>query len=333
MKRTIAAVLLAAASTGCAVFQVSLPGMRQERLREFVVQPARYFYTTDKILMLNLSGPITAEASSGLFSEQSSMLAEVREVLDRAERDSDIKALILRIDSPGGEVTASDAVYEQIRRFRKKCEVKKRSMPVQASILGTGTSGAYYVALAADKIFAHPTAVTGSIGVVATFPKLYGLTQKIGVDFQVIKSGEKKDLGSMWRAMTPEEQEIMQQMIGELFDRFVELIAENRPGLDREKVRRLSDGRIYTARQAVEHKLIDGIAYLDDVIESTKKAAGIKDAAVVTYRRASEFTGGIYSKRPFDAPEVLSQINLLQINAQGLFGPWRQPGFYYLWMP
>ncbi|MCX8036856.1 MAG: signal peptide peptidase SppA [Candidatus Sumerlaeia bacterium] len=333
MKRIIVAVLLTAAATGCAVINVPLPGMRQERLREFVVQPARYFYTTDKILMLNLSGLISAEASSGLFTEQASTLADVRDALDRAERDSDIKALILRIDSPGGEVTASDAVYEQIRRFRKKCGEKKRPMPVQASILGTGTSGAYYVALAADKIFAHPTAVTGSIGVVATFPKLQGLTQKIGVEFQVIKSGEKKDLGSLWRTMTPEEQEIMQKMIGEMFDRFVELIAENRRGLDRERVRNLSDGRIYTARQALDLGLIDGIAYLDDVIESTKKAAGIKDAAVVTYRRASEFTGGIYSKGHFDAPEVLSQINLLQINAQGLLGPWRQPGFYYLWMP
>ena len=334
MNRLIALALLAAAASSCAVITVplGLPS-REIEMREFVLQPAKGYFVTNRILLLDISGAISGEPSSGLFTETPSTLAEIRDALDKAEKDDHIKAVILRINSPGGEVTASDAIYEQIRRFKQKRARAKQPVVVIASMLSEAASGGYYIALAADKIYAHPTTITGSIGVAAVFPKLASLTRMIGVDVRVIKSADKKDIGSMWRDFTAEEQKILQQTIDEMFERFVQVVAENRPGLNSESVRRLADGRIYTAKQALENHLIDGLLYLDDVIEQAKAQSQITDASVITYRRASTFRGGIYSRAVPTTPQASPQINLLQVNAEGLFGPWRQPGFYYLWMP
>jgi len=333
MKRWLAILLVAAVANGCAIITIPLNLTRESKMREFSVQPAKGRFVTNKILMLDLSGAIRGEASSGLLSERPSTLADVRDALDMAAKDPRVKAIVLRVNSPGGEVTASDAIYEQIRRFKQDCAKEKRPVVVVASILSLGASGAYYVSLAADKIYIVPTGITGSIGVIAMFPELAGLTRKIGVDVRVIKSADKKDIGSMWRDFTAEEQKILQAMIDDMYNRFVDIVSRNRPGLSRDEVRRLADGRIYTAKQALESHLVDDILYLDDVIERAKSQAGIPDAHVVTYRRVSDLEGGIYSRSSVAAPQASPQVNLLQINADGLFAPWHQPGFYYLWMP
>ena len=333
MKRLLTILLVAAVANGCAIISIPLSLTRETKMREFSVRPAKGRLVTNKILLLDVSGVITAEPSSGLFSERPSMLADMRDALDMAAKDSRIKAIVLRVNSPGGEVTASDSIYEAIRRFKQERAQEKRPVVVVASLLGVGASGAYYISLAADKIYIAPTGITGSIGVIAMFPELAGLTRKIGVDVRVIKSADKKDIGSMWRDFTPEEQKILQQMVDELYNRFVDIVSRNRPGLSREQVRDLADGRIYTARQAREKGLVDDLLYLDDVIERAKSQAGISDAHVVTYRRLSDFQGGIYSRSSVAAPQPPPQVNLLQINADGLFAPWHQPGFYYLWMP
>jgi len=335
MNRLIGLILLLFAAVGCAVITLPLGfSGRETRLQEFVIRPAKSRFVSDKILLLDISGSITGEASEGLLTESPSTLAEVRDVLDKAEKDKYLKAIVLRINSPGGEVTASDSIYEQIRRFKQKRLEDKKPVVVVASMLGLGASGAYYIALAADKIYAHPTNITGSIGVVAIFPKLADLTRKIGVDVRVLKSADKKDIGSMWRDFTPEERTILQQTIDEMYERFIRIVTENRPALRNiETVRRLADGRIYTATQALENHLIDDILYLDDVIERAKSQARISDASVVTYRRSATFRGGIYSRALPATPHASPQVNLLQINADGIFAPLRQPGFYYLWMP
>jgi protease-4 len=333
MKQLLLLGILASFTSGCAVINIPLTLSRDAALEEFEVKAAKGRFVTDKILLLDISGVISGESSSGLLGSQSNTVSNVRDALDKARRDSDIKAIILRINSPGGEVTASDIIYEQIRRYRKDRADKNKPVPVLASMLGEGASGGYYAAVAADEIYAHPTCVTGSIGVTAMFPRLEELGRKIGVEVRIIRSADKKDIGSMWRDFTPEERKILQGMIDELYERFIEIVAENRPQLDRDSVRRLADGRIYTAQQALQHRLIDGIAYLDDVIETAKKKAGIDDAQVIVYKRTSRFKGGIYSQAPGGPPHAAPQINLLQINADGLLGPWANAGFYYLWMP
>lgn len=333
MRRWIVLLLSAGILSGCAVINVPLTLEQRRELREYVVRPAERRFVTDKILLLDISGLITSEQFSGWLGEQTSTVADVRDALDKALKDRHIKAVVLRVDSPGGEVTASDIIYEQIKRFKQKRAEQERPVVVLASLLGQATSGAYYIALAADKIYAHPTCVTGAIGVTATFPDLSGLTRKIGVNMRVIKSADLKDLGSIWRDFSPEERRILQQTIDEMHQRFVRLVAENRSQLDRETVLRLADGRIYTARQAEQLGLVDGIAYLDEVIDEAKSLAGIRDADVITYKRKSAFEGSIYSRSVSPRPRATPNISLIQVNADGILGLLRRGGFYYLWLP
>jgi protease-4 len=331
-RRLLALLLAACIATGCAVISLPIGLTRTPEMHEFTVKSADSWFTLDKILLLDLSGVISAESSGGLFGSTTNMLDDIQDALKFARKDKYIKAVILRINSPGGEVTASDIIYEQIRQFRQDLAKNNRPVVIYASILGEGASGAYYIAMAADKVYAHPTSITGAIGVVSSFPNLSGLAGKLGVQMRVIKSADKKDIGSMWREFLPDERAILQSTIDEMYQRFVTIVDDNRKNLDRDAVLKLADGRIYTARQALNAGLIDAIAYLDEVVKDAKQQAGITDAHIITYRRAAKFSGGLYSRANPAVPQSAPEVNVVQINAGDLL-PLRKPGFYYLWLP
>ena len=269
----------------------------------------------DKILLIDISGFISSEDKTSIFSskKQLGILALIREQLDRARSDRNVKALILRINSPGGSVTASDMLYHEIKKFKLDTGVK-----VFAHVMDMGTSGAYYAALSADRITAQPTSVTGSIGVIMFRIDATGLMQKIGVQAIEISSGEKKGMGSPFRQFSAEEQSIFQDMINSLQGRFVSTVVEERK-LPLDKVKKLADGRIYTSQEALAAGLIDGIAYLDEAVDQTKKLANIGQASVVTYFRPGEYRTNLYS------------MNLINIDTSGMM----QPGvaFMYVWWP
>jgi protease-4 len=197
---------------------------------------------------------------------------------------------------------------------------------VTAAIMDVGASGGYYVALAADTIVAHPTSVTGSLGVVMLTVNAQGLMEKIGVSPLAIKSGPMKDAGSPFRALTPPEQKVFQEVIDDMYERFVRLIAQSRK-IPEERVRTMADGRIYTAQQALDLGLVDRIAYLDQVVESTKKAAGVDEARVIMYHRPKEYRATIYSTAP-TAPGAESALGRIT----GILGG-TGPRFMYLWWP
>jgi protease-4 len=275
-----------------------------------------------KILLIDISGTISEQEKSGglLGHTTPSMVSLIRESLQKAEKDDRIAGLILRINSPGGTVTASDIIHHEIVQFRKR-----KGVPVLACIMGVGASGGYYVAAAADEITAHPTAVTGSIGVILMKFNVEGLMGKIGVEEQTVKSGDKKDIMSPFRKATPEEVKLGQEIIDQFYGRFLDVIMA-RPGnsLSRDELRKLADGRIYTAGQALDGKLVDRIGYLDDVIASIRKRAGDEKARVVTYYRPGTYKGSIYA----DAGEkggVLEMFGGLDAHSAG--------GFMYLWRP
>lgn len=276
-----------------------------------------------KILVMELSGVISEERLFELpgSGPEVPLLARIREELAKAEQDDRIKAVVLRINSPGGTATASDIVYEELKTFKAK-----RKIPVIAVIMDVGASGAYYAALAADQIVAHPTAVVGSIGVVMLTMNTEGLLQKVGVTPLAIKSGPKKDMGSPFRGLTDEERAIFQNVIDSLHTRFAELIAKDRR-LPIAEVRNLADGRIYTAEEAKRLRLIDQIGYVDDAIRLAKQAAHLDDAVVVVYHRPKEYRATIYSSA--STPDRL-QGPLAQLGAL-LLGP--GPRFLYLWWP
>jgi len=280
----------------------------------------------DKILIIDISGIISEEEKRGFanLSGEPNMVARVKEELKTASRDKHMKAVILRINSPGGTVTASDMIYHEIEQFKKNNDIK-----VIACIMDLGTSGGYYVAVSADKIIAHPTTVTGSIGVIMLNLSVEGLLQKIGVKDTSIKTGEHKDMGSPLKTMTDEERKIFQGILDNMYERFLAAIAENRKEITQEKLRLLADCRIYTAQQALEYGLIDQIDYLDEAVSVAKKETGLTKARVVIYHRPGTYKNNIYSQL---SNSGFGTINLLNIDLK-TFIKSGTPSFMYLWAP
>ncbi len=276
-----------------------------------------------KLLILDISGLITSEERSGTLGigARESTISRVEAELQRAARDKQVTGLIVRVNSPGGTVTASDIVYERLMRFKAE-----QAVPVVAELMDLATSGGYYTALAADKIIAHPTTVTGSIGVVFSSISAAGLLDKIGVRDQTVTTGEMKDIGSPLRTMTPKERQVLETMLGDMHERFVSLVRERRPNVTEEMETVMIDGRVFGAQQALAGKLIDRIGYLEDAIELAKQQAGVQQAKVVMYRRPDEFSSSVYSR----AAPGPAQVNLINIDLAPLLGT---PQFLYLWMP
>jgi len=311
--------------SGCAGVNISLiPPVKplEEKVLEGEGEP--------KILLLDLDGPISFREESDALGLRTrpSKVAFFREALRKAEADEEIAGVILRINSPGGTVAASDTIYHEIRNFKKK-----RKIPVYAYILELCASGGYYVACASDRIIASPNAVTGSIGVLAMKVNVEGLLSKIGVSEETYKSGPHKDFWSPFRPSTEEEKRMFQEVIDQLYGRFVEVVSTNREKvLSEREVRALADGRIWTARGALEAKLIDQVSYLDEAIESMKKALSIERARVVTYLRPRTFRSGIYSDYSEGPAANSPVINFIALSAES----WSFPPtvrFLYLWNP
>ena len=278
---------------------------------------------SDKILLMDVSRTIGSEdeeAALGITRRESTT-ARVRDELELAAKDDRVRAVVLRINSPGGTVTASDIIFHQIMTFKAE-----KGIPVFAQMLDMATSGAYYVALAADQIVATPTTVTGSIGVIMYGVNVSGLMDKIGVKNQTIKAGALKDIGSPLRPITPQEAAILQAVLNQMQQRFLTLVRERRPGLSADALHTVSDGRILTADQALEAGLVDRIGYLEDTLAAVGTRAGLDEPRVVMYRRPQEFAETIYSRAALGAP----QVNLVNL---GLGATPATPQFMYMWLP
>ena len=274
-----------------------------------------------KLVMLEIEGMISdSETRSPLGLTRASLVARAREALDLASEDDDVAGLLLRIRSPGGTVAASETLYHEIVRWRDE-----NQKPVVAYMQGLATSGGYYVAMAADRVIAHPTTVTGSIGVIVRGINVSGLMERFGVTDQTLKSGEFKDAGSALRPMRSDEREQLQSVIDDLHGRFVEVVSKGRPALDDATVQRLSNGRIFTANQALEAGLVDQIGHLDEAIEAAEKLAEIPESRVVVYHRPREYRANIYSRAP------RMPVQVVDIDVLTLTRDWLPPGFYYLW--
>lgn len=190
--------------------------------------------------------------------------------LKRFGESQSVKAIVLRIDSPGGGVVPSQEIYDAVKRVRNK-----NNKAVIASMGTVAASGGYYIAAATDRIIANPGTLTGSIGVIMELANLEGLLKKIGVESVVVKSGAHKDLGSPFRKMNEEDRHILQSVMDDVHNQFIEAVAEGR-SLDVKDVRPLADGRIFTGRQAKDIKLVDELGNLDDAIRLAADMAGIE---------------------------------------------------------
>src|SRR5215475_2662262 len=211
----------------CVVSAVSFIGLQAGCITINLIEPSgpvqevQLSGTGDsKVLLLDFSGLISSQDKDGLIP-QPNMLATFKEELTRASKDEKVKALVVRINSPGGTVTASDIMYHELKTFKAN-----KKIPVVASMMDVAASGGYYLAMATDNIFVHPSTVTGSIGVIMLTVNAKGLLEKVGVEANAITSGPRKDMGSPFRTMTPEEKVIFQGVIDSFYDRFLTVVQE-----------------------------------------------------------------------------------------------------------
>ena len=314
--RWIYLFLIIAAGAGC-TFNIDFLG--RENIEEVILvkSPAR-----EKILVIDVEGMITSLGQDGLLSREGDVLSRVYSRLQRASQDRLVRGVILRLDTPGGDVTSSDILYREILKFKNKTRI-----PVVALMMGVAASGGYYAATGCDAIVAHPSTITGSIGVISLFPNMSGLMAKVGVDVKVIKSGELKDAGSPFRDMSLEEQRVFQGIIEELYQDFLDVVHEKRKdALSMEELRKIADGRVYTAQQALELKLIDEVGYFDEALARVLSLASLKAANVVAYTYYPKRQTNLYAAG-------LSTPSLMQIRKIEDLLPTLKAGFYYLWLP
>ena len=201
----------------------------------------------------------------------------VRDLREHGDNPS-VKAVVVRINSPGGVVAPTQEIFSAIQRLRKG------GKPVVASLGAVAASGGYYVATACDRVYANPGTLTGSIGVVMQMANFQGLFKKVGVEYVVIKSGAFKDVGNFARQMTPEERAILQRLLDDVYGQFVDAVAEGR-GLERKDVLAFADGRIYSGQQAHALKMVDELGGYEDAIDAAGKLANIPGRPKIVYPR------------------------------------------------
>jgi protease-4 len=219
--------------------------------------------TGEKVALVRIEGPIV---------DSRDYVDEIRSYAD----DKSVRAILLRVDSPGGAVAPSQEIYEEVRRA-------SATKKVVTSMGAVAASGGYYVAAPSSRIVANPGTITGSIGVIMEVPNFKGLMDKVGIDSTVIKSGKYKDMASSMRELTPEERRLLQGLLDDVHEQFIEAVAEGR-GMTFEEVAEISDGRIFSGRQALELGLVDELGSLQDAIDITAKLAGIEGEPSIVER-------------------------------------------------
>lgn len=231
-----------------------------------------------KIVILDVDGVIQDTGESGsLFQSSGYNHQSFIKKLNYLKDDDSVKGVIIRVNSPGGGVVESAEIHDKLKEIQSKAK-----KPVYISMGSMAASGGYYISTAAKKIYASPETLTGSLGVIMEGINYKGLADKYGVDFVTIKSGKYKDIMSPTREMTEEERQILQKMIDNSYEGFVNVISEGRK-MSADQVKQLADGRVYDGKQAKELNLIDEFGYLDDVISEMKKDEKLKGAKVVRY--------------------------------------------------
>ena len=307
---------------GCFNGLVLRPAVVDGPVEERQVTPACKLLCRDKIALIDVEGLIVNARTGGLFGSGDNPVSLFRERLDAAACDSRVKAVVLRINTPGGGVTASDIMYRDLLHFREET-----GKPVVACLMDVAASGGYYLAVGCERIYAHPTTVTGSIGVIMNLYNATGLLAMVGVKSDPIKSGPNKDIGNPARPMTDEERALLQKMVNGFYEEFVTVVATGRK-LPVERVRELADGRVYTGREAKALGLVDEVGYLEDALQYALDRAGLKDARVVAYDTGSAgHRGSIYAAAPHIPAEVNVKLDLAGLGGLGHL----DSGFYYLW--
>lgn len=282
-----------------------------------------------KIAMIDVSGLI-ASVSAGVFASGGNPVDDLVARLDKASRDASVKGVIIRVNSPGGTVAASEMMYNEIRAFRER--TKK---PVVISMAEVATSGGYYIALAGDRIVAQQTSVTGSIGVLfQTFNVSEGM-RRWGIESRAVVSRPNKDIASPFEPPVDEHYAILQSLVDEFYAEFRGLVAERRSSIDPSQMDMVTDGRVFTGSRALELGLVDEVGDIRDAFKTAKRLAGVESAQLVKYHSEGRSPNSAYALGPAIESRLNTpgrrEINLVQLNLSS--GEGGSSGFYYLWSP
>ena len=324
-------MLTLACGCGTPSFLVT-PVANSNTLDEQVVEAGTGFFPK-KIAIIEVEGMLANAKTGGLLQATENPMSLFAQQLERAESDPSVSAVVLRVNSPGGTVTSSDAMYDLIKRFKQKTH-----KPVVASIQEVGASGAFYVSCAADKIVAQPTSIVGSVGVIFESMEFSGTLGKIGAKAWSITSGSLKDMGSPFKPLGPQERSVMQQMVDEYFIRFINIVQTNRnvkeaPAKDLMFYKQpdyagVYSGRVFSGQTAQKLGLVDQLGLLSDAIDLAKELSHSKGASVILYKRPYGYSGSIYASSELPP----AKANITQLNLPGANGL-IPAGFYYLWRP
>lgn len=313
-------IVIAMILAGCAGPRITLFSDASDPLREMTLEGT----AEERIALIPVTGIISDKPKGEFMRKTPGVVQEVVSHLHLAEKDDRVKAIILKIDTPGGTTTASDMLYHEIVSFKERTGKK-----IVVCMMNVATSGGYYISLPADVIMAHPTTVTGSVGVILMRPEISGLMDKIGVGVKVNKSGMNKDMGSPFRPITPAEENMLQELADRLGQRFVDLVKQHRH-LDGQRLARVADARIFLAEDALAVGLVDKIGYLQDAIDTARQLADLSEKVrVVTYRRTYYPDDNLYNALTSEA----GTASMPKLVDAGLIGDLLtlNAGFYYLW--
>jgi len=303
--------------SSCVSMKLKMPDYT-DPLKEFTVQGDG----RSKIAVIPVNGFISDGEEKGMMHRKPSMVKEIVSQIRKAEADPEVKAVVLKVNSPGGTVTGSDILYNELVNMKGR-----KRVPLVVSMMDVATSGGYYVSLPADHIVAHQTTITGSVGVIFMRPKFMGLMEKVGVEIETSKSGRDKDMGSPFRPATESEMKSFQHIIDEMAGLFRTRIVSHRHPSEASLSRIMTAG-IFSAGQALQLGMIDQIGFMDDAIAKARALAGVEDnARVVMYRRLEFADDNIYNNITAHSGSGTPLLDLGPLtHISGL-----NAGFYYTW--
>jgi protease-4 len=287
-----------------------------------VIQNAR-ISSAARIAVIDVDGVLVNQNREGLYDSGENPVATFHEKLGAAAADGRVAAVLLRIHSPGGGVTACDIMADEVDRF--KAATRK---PVVACLMDVATSGAYYLALSADEIIALPTALTGGVGAIFNHVNLQDAMSQLNVTADSVKAGPLIDMGSVTRPLEPATRSLLQEMTNGFRDRFLDRVTRRRRALTEANRREIADGRIIAAPQASRLHLVDRLGSIHDAIEEAQRLARVADVEVLIYHRAGCPARSLYAVAP--SPPRLSEA--LPFSYPGLDRT-KLPTFLYLWQP
>lgn len=283
-----------------------------------------------KVAQIDVRGLIADEERSALFGNGANPVDELVSRLQKAAQDPDVRAVVLRINSPGGTVAASESMYREVRRFREST-----GKPVVVSMGELAASGGFYLAMAGDLVIAQPSTITGSIGVIIPTINVSEGLNSIGIHARSVKSGKNKDLANPLEPVRDEQYAVLQHMVDQFYAEFRALVLERRAAAHHDLTARadeLMDGRVFTGREAAEIGLVDATGDLRDAFERAKRLAGLERARLVKYHSDGRRPRSAYADA--DTPPASVSLNLVNIEAlSGLVGGTAGGRAYYLWMP